>query len=539
MAEKCDILLEKLQRGQTDLRRSLRLLNRSPDGRGARVCGSKRRFPVVRRERELRKVDELPKKRARLAQLSPDWQDPHTPSSTPPHRHPSTPPHRRRLSSTPKHPSAEPPSLDVSLEEAILNGRQLSKTGAHRTNARPRERVSKVAVDTYRSLTGPPEMRSRKPRNDSLEKRKRSEKRGLTVSFVQEPTMGDAENETNFGWTPYHSGTNGEQRSYQSDWKGEQKSNHSDAKGKQRSYQSDAKGEQKSNQSDVDLEQSLLQSVNKSRSRRRDGYTEQTSRLSAGGGLDGRLVDTLNASRFGALENHVSHTRTRRKFPRRYAGDDPALGYDWIAGLLDSDSYLGRHDDDDDFFRDIKEFRRVNRSECVQPTEALLPGSLVGGVPPRQTNPEASNHDDETSHNTTCVASFVLNDRLFPVPLHSAAAAGEEEECPVCLDRPGRDPSPSRYIRVSVPRCVLQPSARLAAHRRRSFNPSDSMAIGQHCLAGWESAQPACVPPQPGAGLSASLRQPQRLAATASQKRTGQLLNTSLAVQYSLQPAAH
>ena len=121
-----------------------------------------------------------------------------------------------------------------------------------------------------------------------------------------------------------------------------------------------------------------------------------------------------------------------------------------------------------------------------------LPGLLVGGVPPRQTNPEASYHDDETSHNTTCkmsyygymkwlddiltthslfltpshthtltpshhhthapspgVASFVLNDRLFPVPLHSAAAreGGEEEECPVCLDRPGRDPSPSRYIR--------------------------------------------------------------------------------------------
>ena len=102
--------------------------------------------------------------------------------------------------------------------------------------------------------------------------------------------MGDAENETDFGWRPYHNGTNREQRS----------------------YQSDAKGEQKSNQSDVDLEQSLLQSVNKSRSRRRDGYTEQTSRLSAGGGLDGRLVDTLNASRFGALENHVSHTRKRR-----------------------------------------------------------------------------------------------------------------------------------------------------------------------------------------------------------------------------------
>ena len=38
------------------------------------------------------------------------------------------------------------------------------------------------------------------------------------------------------------------------------------------------------------------------------------------------------------------------------------LGYDWIAGILDNESYLSEKPDD--FFDDIKEFRRVNKKEC-------------------------------------------------------------------------------------------------------------------------------------------------------------------------------
>ena len=43
--------------------------------------------------------------------------------------------------------------------------------------------------------------------------------------------------------------------------------------------------------------------------------------------------------------------------------DQSLLGYDWIAGMLDNDSYISQKDDS--FFNDLKEFRRVNRSECT------------------------------------------------------------------------------------------------------------------------------------------------------------------------------
>ena len=42
--------------------------------------------------------------------------------------------------------------------------------------------------------------------------------------------------------------------------------------------------------------------------------------------------------------------------------DRSLLGYDWIAGMLDNDSYLSEKDDG--FFEDLKEFRRVNKNEC-------------------------------------------------------------------------------------------------------------------------------------------------------------------------------
>ena len=80
------------------------------------------------------------------------------------------------------------------------------------------------------------------------------------------------------------------------------------------------------------------------------------------------LVDSLNASKHGALDLTLS--QRKRKFPRMYAGDDPKLGYDWIAGLIDaSDTYLSERDDE--YFRDMKEFRRVNCSECYKPREGM------------------------------------------------------------------------------------------------------------------------------------------------------------------------
>ena len=38
------------------------------------------------------------------------------------------------------------------------------------------------------------------------------------------------------------------------------------------------------------------------------------------------------------------------------------LGYDWIAGILNNTPYLS--DKSDDFFEELKEFRRVNQDDC-------------------------------------------------------------------------------------------------------------------------------------------------------------------------------
>lgn len=84
--------------------------------------------------------------------------------------------------------------------------------------------------------------------------------------------------------------------------------------------------------------------------------------------LDTSLVGSLNASRYGAMERRYAQTRKEGTFPRGFPGEDPRLGYDWIAGLLDaSESYLSEKDND--YFEDMKEFRRVNFDECHRPKE--------------------------------------------------------------------------------------------------------------------------------------------------------------------------
>ena len=84
--------------------------------------------------------------------------------------------------------------------------------------------------------------------------------------------------------------------------------------------------------------------------------------------LGASVIESLNSSRFGALDRSLAQTRKQGQFPRKYAGSNPQLGYDWIAGLLDaSEAYLSEKDDE--YFNDIKEFRRVNHADCFRPKE--------------------------------------------------------------------------------------------------------------------------------------------------------------------------
>ncbi|XP_066428760.1 migration and invasion-inhibitory protein [Eleutherodactylus coqui] len=166
----------------------------------------------------------------------------------------------------------------------------------------------------------------------------------------------------------------------------------------------------------------------------------------------------------------------------------PLLGYDWIAGLLEVKSPITNKSDQ--FFAEINEFRRVNREECAHEyyTESGAQDSSVEEL-------------DSSLDTHQCVYCYRVNQRLFTSPV------GAEPACPICKKRRGRrhvsleEPA---YIRVSIPRSTLLPPYKYRAHRRRSFDPTDSLALPSHCLAGWENTVPLCDLKVPSLDLKTS-----------------------------------
>nr|XP_054768957.1 uncharacterized protein LOC129276596 [Lytechinus pictus] len=179
----------------------------------------------------------------------------------------------------------------------------------------------------------------------------------------------------------------------------------------------------------------------------------------------------------------------------------PLLGYDWIAGMMDNNPALGEKSEA--YLEGIKEFRQMNRDECVHATvmDDAADGMMNisrGYEDVHEPYPEAKEHK--------CIHNYVLNDRLFAVPLHENNAG--ESLCAICEHRRSSEKkslsSPS-YIRVSIPRSTLQSPYRVRPHRRQSFDPTDSMGLSQHCLAGWQNSRPSMMPPASTIDLKASL----------------------------------
>ncbi|XP_053308361.1 migration and invasion-inhibitory protein [Spea bombifrons] len=155
----------------------------------------------------------------------------------------------------------------------------------------------------------------------------------------------------------------------------------------------------------------------------------------------------------------------------------PLLGYDWIAGVLELNSPIA--DRPDHFFSEIGEFRRVNRAECVQ---ECYPGSDDGDSSGSDEGPSLSLDTHQ------CIYCYRVNNRLFASPV------GPESACPVCKKRRSKRhlaEEPPAYVRVSIPRSTLLPPYKYKAHRRKSFDPTDSLALPSHCLAGWENSVPS------------------------------------------------
>lgn len=102
---------------------------------------------------------------------------------------------------------------------------------------------------------------------------------------------------------------------------------------------------------------------------RSGGSKKRITRHATQRDLGRSMVNSLNSSKFGAMERRYAQTRKEGTSPRHFPGGDPQLGYDWIAGLVDaSESYLSERDE---YFEEMKEFRRVNYAECHQAKQVL------------------------------------------------------------------------------------------------------------------------------------------------------------------------
>ncbi|XP_020015660.1 migration and invasion-inhibitory protein [Castor canadensis] len=150
----------------------------------------------------------------------------------------------------------------------------------------------------------------------------------------------------------------------------------------------------------------------------------------------------------------------------------PYLGYDWIAGALDSSSPVTS--ESETFFSTLQKFREENKEECIHG----YPEAQFLGLH------ESSDMDDDHQ----CVYCYRINRRLFPVPVDPDAT------CRLCrTPRDQRGPETllePAQVRVSIPLSVLDPPHRYRIHRRKSFDASDTLALPRHCLLGWDVFPP-------------------------------------------------
>ncbi|NWU16986.1 MIIP protein, partial [Cephalopterus ornatus] len=93
----------------------------------------------------------------------------------------------------------------------------------------------------------------------------------------------------------------------------------------------------------------------------------------------------------------------------------PFLGYDWIAGLLDTKPSVTEKPEQ--YFAELQQFRQANREACIDELD-LEPKALDCTVPEQEPDLITGSHK--------CFYCYRLNQRLFTVPV------GPESACPVC-----------------------------------------------------------------------------------------------------------
>jgi len=158
----------------------------------------------------------------------------------------------------------------------------------------------------------------------------------------------------------------------------------------------------------------------------------------------------------------------------------PLLGYDWIVDDLENRNdpdVCQQEDMSDSFLEDMKQFRKINRSEC----HSRYKYSEIMKTPktPKEVNSSSIRFDQKSPRPDDLyesrIVNFTVNDRLFPVPVNPSddVAQGDEK-------------SP-RYIRVSIPKKSLSSPYRFAFNHRRMNTHDDSLALPHHCVMGMQN----------------------------------------------------
>ncbi|NXX41010.1 MIIP protein, partial [Tricholaema leucomelas] len=93
----------------------------------------------------------------------------------------------------------------------------------------------------------------------------------------------------------------------------------------------------------------------------------------------------------------------------------PFLGYDWIAGLLDTNFSVAEKSDQ--YFAELQEFRQANKDMCIR-EQHTEPKALDDLIPEQELDLITSFHK--------CVYCYRLNQRFFAVPVDLESA------CPIC-----------------------------------------------------------------------------------------------------------
>lgn len=174
----------------------------------------------------------------------------------------------------------------------------------------------------------------------------------------------------------------------------------------------------------------------------------------------------------------------------------PLLGYDWIAGVIDAEDSLMERSDD--FFNDLCTFRALNKEQCMNSSRTWFSEESNSSSPLR--SEESSPVTLKDTHQ--CTFSYRINSRLFPVPLNS------QEICPVCKKHKSDHPHTAKepaLIRVSIPRSTILSPYKYKAHRRCSFDPSDSLGLPSHCLSGWSNKVQSSLTAQSNLDLRSSV----------------------------------